>query len=259
MKQNEVRPIEKQLKAFGLGDTDAKIYLLSLQLGPSTVQELAKMNRLNRVTVHSAVERLIEKGFLFESRKGKRRLVVASDPKTLRRLAEAKKAEVERMTEGLEGVVELLEKFQSTDRYFPTVRFYEGTQGFHVMFEETYRAKSDVLVFSYVPIFEKAVGEENLKTYFEKRAKHGIHTKLLFPPSEIAERIHKQRNPYNVEVRLIPKEYSWNAALFVWNDSVALHSLKEGRLTSTIVENKDIANMMRTMHALIWERSQPMI
>ncbi len=251
-KSAEKQKAIESLESFGIGQTDANIYLKALELGPSSVQEIAEATKQNRVTAHSAIERLREKGILKETRRKTRRLIMAADPEILRKLVERKQFELSQMSSGMDQVIEYLQKQQKTDRYFPTVTFYEGVQGFQLMLEETLKAKEEVLVLNYVPVFEKIVGREFLADNILKRAKKQIATKLIFPKCEFANILNDKKWKYNVEVRLTPEEKKWNAALFLWNETVALVSFKEERLTTTFIENKDIAVMMRLMHELIW-------
>ena len=162
------------------------------------------------------------------------------------------------MAKGLKGVVELLQKAQTTSRYFPTVRFYEGTQGFFRMTEETLESKNDLLVFNFIPKFEEVMSPEGLVDYLTRKGKRGVHSKLLFPMSPLSKKMHKNRHIYDNEMRIIPDEYKWNALLFLWDESVALGSYKEGHLTTTIIDNKDIADMLRLMHQLIWKDAKKM-
>ena len=72
-----------QLLQLGLTNRESALYIQSLQAGPSTVQELASQLEENRVTIHSAAQQLLKKGLLFETRKGKKRFIVAEDPEIL--------------------------------------------------------------------------------------------------------------------------------------------------------------------------------
>ena len=253
MKQSEKRRIISQLKTYGLGGTDAELYLASLELGSATVQELARKTGQNRVTTHSAVERLKEKSILTETRKGKRRLIVASDPKILRQLLEQKYLEVERMRSGIDSIVGTLQEFQTKGRYFPSVRFYEGVQGFVQMTEESLESKTDLLLFNYIPTFQKYLGPDKLNDYLVRKGERGIWSKVLFPPGETTDLFYKNMNLYLTHIRIVPEEYVWNSSVFLWDDKAALASYKEGHFTTTIIENKDIAQMLRLMHSLIWE------
>ena len=198
MRDIEKKRLQTRLSSFGLGKTEAEVYLASLELGPATVQELSKLTKQNRVTVHSAVERATGKGFFSESRKGNRRLVVPADPKSLYRLTEKRQQEVDQMKKGIDKMIETLAQVQTSDRHFPTVRFFEGKEGFFTMMNEPFEAKNDVYVFSYIPLFEKAIGEEQLAKYLLTRGKKGIFTRLLFSPGPTAKKIRAQRHHYNV-------------------------------------------------------------
>lgn len=230
----------------------------SLKLGSISVQELAKHLKQNRVTVHSAVENMIEKGLLFETRKGKRRLIVAEEPVSLFRLFQRKENELAAMRPNLEHVVKLLASLQGIEQGVPTVKFYEGTDGFRRMLEETLSARGEVLVFSYVDLFNKLVGPEYLKRYFKRRAAKGIHTRLIFPPCPFADYVIKTGKELQNTVRLLPEKYKWQSGIFSWNDSIALMSYTEQRITCTIIENRDIAHFFRTViFELCWQQAVP--
>jgi hypothetical protein len=51
----------EQLAHIGLHETDAIIYLASLRLGACTISQLTDQTKLNRITIHDSVGRLIEK------------------------------------------------------------------------------------------------------------------------------------------------------------------------------------------------------
>ncbi len=245
--------IQEHLQFFGANARESRIYMQCLQLGPVSVQELSRTMKMNRVTVHSAVEQLIEKGLLFESRKGKRRLIVAEEPMSLLRLLAKKEQELSRVRGGMEHMLKLLISLQSTDQSTPSVKLYEGADGFKKMLEETLSARGELLVFSYVPLFSELVGEKYLLDYFQKRADRGIHTRFLFPPCAFADKVAARAKEYRVQVRTLPKKYVWQSGIFSWNDCLALMSYTERHLTCTIIENRDIAHFYRTiMFELCW-------
>jgi sugar-specific transcriptional regulator TrmB len=242
-----------QLRQFGCSNLEAEIYLQSLQVGPASVQEVSQKLKKNRVTVHSAMRQLVDKGFLFETKKGKKRLLVAEEPIALFRILQKKKNDLDLMETHLDHVVKLLNSVQIVDRGQPTVRMYEGVDGFKKMLEESLTARGEVLVFTYVDIFSEILDPNYLENYFKRRAKKGIHTRLIFPPCKFANRVYKKAKQYNIRVRLLPPELKWASGFFSWNDCVALMSYTEGRLTCTIIENKDIVYFIRKiMFELIW-------
>lgn len=256
--RTDIGRIHEQLRFFGANARESGIYMKCLQLGPSTVQQLASAMRMNRVTVHSAVGEMLEKGLLFETRKGKRRLLVAEEPVSLLRLLAHKEEEVSRVRGSMEHIMRLLTSLQSTDQSVPTVKLYEGAEGFKKMLEETLSARGEILVFSYVPLFSELVGVQYLEDYFRRRASREIHTRLLFPPCDFACKVAARSREYRIQVRTLSPQYSWQAGVFSWNDCLALMSYTERQLTCTIIENRDLAHFFRlVMFELCWSQATP--
>ncbi len=251
--------ISEQLKLLGCNERESTIYLQCLQMGPASVQQIAHKLKQNRVTVHSAVQQQLAKGLLFETRKGKRRLIVAEEPVSLLRLFQRHANEWNTMRGNLEYVVQLLNSLQTIDHSIPTVKLYEEVDGFKRMIEETLQSRGEVLVFTYVDLFSKLIGADYLEDYFWRRAAKGIHTRLIFPPCPFAERVNRKAKEYKIQVRLLPKTYVWQSGIFSWNDCLALMSYTEQKLTCTIIENRDIASFYRTIiFELIWQQAEPL-
>lgn len=255
----DIQRIASLLKQFGCSSRETEIYVHALKIGPSTVQEIAKQLNQNRVTVHSAAEQLIQKGLLFETRKGKKRLIAADDPDSLYRLLQRKENELLVMRTNLNYVTQLLTSIQASDFSRPSIKFYEGVEGFRNLLEETLAAKSECLVFTYVDLFSEMIGPDYLENYFKRRAAKGIHTKLIFPPCTFAERVNKKNKEYKIQIRLMPSEKQWKAGIFSWNNTVAIKSFTEGKITCTLIENADIAHFWQNIiFPLCWAQAKPM-
>ena len=160
-----------------------------------------------------------------------------------------------------QSVAELIEQLgtiQRSDTAVPTVKLYEGTDGFKRMLEETLTAKGEVLVFTYVTLFSRLVGVPYLENYFQRRAAKGINTRLIFPPSTFADRVNKRAVDYRIRIRLLPADMKWSAGIFCWNSCIALMSYTENKLTTTVVENQDIAHFYRNVvFELAWRQGKP--
>ena len=252
--QAENQNIARELSSLGCGPRESAVYIFSLQSGPATVQQIARQIGCNRVTAHDAVEKLIEKGILFETRKGKRRLLVAEPPSVFQQLLQRKRSELDLVEERIGKIITKLEALQATDDSVPAVKFYEEVSGFKKMLEETLSAQGEVLVFTNVELFSQLLDPDYLENYFLRRARRGIHTRLIFPQCAFAERVIKRAIPYKIDVRLVPAKYQWQSGVFAWNDCLALKSFTKGKVTCTIVQNEDIAFFYRNVvFDLLWD------
>ena len=259
MKSIDKQHIIAQLKHFDCNDHETELYMYSLGIGPETIQGLAKGIKRNRTTVYSEVEQLLKKGLLFETRKNKKRYIGAEQPTVLYSLLQQRENELAVLKNNINYAVELLNTIKPTDIGVPTVKLYEGADGFKKMLEETLTAKGEVLVYSYVKLFSELVGPGYLERYFKQRADKGIHTRLIFPPCEFADKVNKKADEYKIQIRLLPDDVDWKAGIFSWNDSIAILSYTESKLTCTIIENKDIAYFYRKMlFELSWSQGKDM-
>ncbi|OGH62105.1 MAG: hypothetical protein A2848_01355 [Candidatus Magasanikbacteria bacterium RIFCSPHIGHO2_01_FULL_50_8] len=245
------------LKHFGCTTRDIKVYLKALSFGPGTIQQYAHSFHENRITVHSAIERLIEKKLMFESRKGKRRIVAAADPTIFQKMLQQEKNEIGNIEPSLAAAVQWLQGIKKIDASTPAVKFYEGITGLKHMLEESLEAKSEVLVFTYVDIFADLLNKKYLENYYERRAKLGIHTRLIFPNAEFGKQIYSRAESFNMKIKFLPGIARWNSGFFLWNDVLAIQSFTEGKVTCTIIQNEDIAHFFRNViFPLCWEGSR---
>lgn len=256
--KTDLNRIVAQLKQFDCNPTEANVYIHCLQAGPASVQEIARKADINRVTAYSAIEQLLKKGLIFETRKGKKRLIVGETPDILYRLLQKRHEELKLMEVNLEYVTKLLNSIEATNKSVPSVKFYEGVDGFKKMLEETLTTKNGVRVFTYVDLFSRLLKPEYLENYFVRRSAKGIYTKLIFPPCDFANRVNKKAKEYKIEVKLLPKELQWKSGFFNWDNKVALMSYTEDKLTCTIIENEDIAYFFRNIiFEIVWKIAQP--
>ena len=94
----------KSLIEIGLSEKEATLYVASLELGSSTVLELAKTSKLKRTTIYSLIDSLIEKGLMIEEFKGFKKVYSPSEPKNLERILDTKKNLLENILPELSSI-----------------------------------------------------------------------------------------------------------------------------------------------------------
>jgi sugar-specific transcriptional regulator TrmB len=100
--------IVKALIQLGIHETDAQLYLVGLQLGASTVIQLATASGINRITAHDSVQRLLHRGLFLETYSGQRRLVYPKHVDALYSLIDQKKAELTQLTHHVDHAISLV-------------------------------------------------------------------------------------------------------------------------------------------------------
>ncbi len=254
----ELARVKAQLGQLECNEREAEIYLQSLSLGASSIQDLARSLKMNRITVHSAAEQLIEKGLLFESRKGKKRLIAATEPEAFRAILQRKRNALRVAEQNLDYTIGLLAKLRPESASKPSIKFYEGLDGFKKMIEETLETAGEILIWQNVGRLTEFVETDYLEDCVRRRSEKGIASRLIFPPGSFAERLQGKAEKYKAKIRLLPVDPLWSAGIFLWDSKVALLSLTAGKHTCTILENQDLAYFFRKIvFGTAWEKAKP--
>ena len=224
---------------------ESDIYLFLLSETSQSIKKIAENLQKNRVTIHSATEMLLEKGLLYETRIGKKRLIGAEDPQSLPKLLERKKAEIEVIEKDIQEALPLFADILNQRKSTPTVKFYAGVDGIKKMLEETLQTKTMVYVYSYAQRLAETVGESYLDGYFRRRATKNIYSQLLLQRGEFTFQQNKKAKEYKIEMKFLPEEYEWKAGIFSWDDKLALISYDEKKPHCSIIQSVAIADFFQ--------------
>lgn len=247
------------LKRFGCNRNESLTYIEALVSGTTSVQELSRKLKQNRVSVHYSVQQLIEKGFLFEIRKGKKRFIAAENPDIMLKIIGERHTELQSLKTDVSYIAELLNSIPVIKHEITVVKLYEEVEGFKKMLDESLQAKNEIVVFSNTPVFSEILGEKYYEKYFAKRAALGIHARIIYSPCAFADKISAQKVQYNIEVRILPKNQGSEAGFYLWDNTLVIESVKENKISCTMIENKDIAHLFReNIFNHFWEEAKPL-
>jgi len=247
------------LKRFDCNNREAATYIACLQMGMASVQEIAHHLNTNRITVHSTIEQLIKKGLLFETKKGKKRFIVAESPDVLTRILQSKMNELKLVEQDLSYVTKLLNSMQAQDRDFYNVRFYEGASGLKKIMEEVLNTKNDICVFTCAE-FVPGISLNYLKDFYKRLADQGVHSKILCSQGNFANEFKNLQMKYKLQMRLLALPQECKASFYLWDNNIALASLMDNKVVCTIIQNKDIAFFFRhIIFESTWNSAQPLV
>lgn len=236
--------IKQVLGQLGLNDRHATIYLACLEIGSASIQKISAKSGFARSTCEAVLKSLREKGFVTAFQKKRTRYFSPEDPKKIVALAREKVSLLE----------EALPQFSA--RYFkgdilPTVRLYQGETGIKGILQEILLEAKELISFGSIEDIYAALGDSFPK-FTAERVKKGIRTKVILRDSPFAKERQRLGPKQLREVRLVPETYQYSSVAFIWNNKVALCSLKEG-VIALVVESNELANIQRAMFNFIWE------
>ena len=245
--------LTQELIQLGLTSKEAKIYLSALELGYETVQNIAKKANINRPTAYVVLSSLQKKGIVSTFQKGKKKYFVAESPDKLINLLQKQRQDIKQKEQDFSKLLPEFKALYNLSKEKPTVRFFEGKEGLQAMREEFLKTTDKKIeAFYCIDDLQKVFTEKENNEFTERRTKKKIKTMAIY--TSIKGPIMRPRALG--KRRFIPfNKFPVTADITIYNDKVAIASLK-GKLSGVIIENKEIANTMRSLFYLAWQAAK---
>ncbi|MCI0619464.1 BlaI/MecI/CopY family transcriptional regulator [Candidatus Wolfebacteria bacterium] len=234
------------IKALGLSDMEAEVYLAALELGEGTMQALAKKSGVNRSTIYTFIDELKERGFITETKRGKRRLYVATNPERLVQMQKVRTGELER------ALPELL-AIHNSARNKPRVTFYEGVEGIKEIHADMLTAEQEIQAYEDLEGLKNNLPASFFEQFPKERMRRGILYRSISRDSETARVFVKNNIGFLRETKLIITE-PLNIEVSIYGDKVALMSLTSNPPFGVLIQDKNIAQVQRIMWQELWNR-----
>lgn len=240
----------RTLKEVGLSANEANVYLTLLTLGPNPVSTIAKKADLNRSSCYTILDRLMQKGFVHQSNKHNVTYFSSVDPKLMLNQLTSRKHDLEDRIENLRRSIGRFEKIKCDYPQKPTVLFYEGEAAIQNIMEDTLNAKEDVRAYASLQELTNLL-PNYFPGYYKRRTQKGIFIKAIYPTSELSYK-HKLRDPMENRVsRLIPPEFNFHLDILIYDNKVAITSLKDK--FGLLIKSRSMANAQKKIFDIIWE------
>lgn len=241
--------IPDHLKELNLTKSESKVYLYLLEQGLSTPPQIARGTGIARTNCYNILTSLKDGGLIEEQEKGKRRAYIASDPEALLRAIQKKKEAVERLLPDLRALY-------TVQKNKPKIRFFEGFEQVKEIYWQATNTDKLLALGSTKQLTEK---DAAFFLSWEKKMKENqvvLQDLVTNPSQKVGNLETKQILKGLYDFRLLPEKYSdFPTDILVWNDNIALITLKEP-IFGTVITNDLLAQTFRYIFEMVWEGTQ---
>lgn len=245
--------LTKVLELIGLKGDEAKLYLACLKLGTQNLSLLAKETKLSKSDSITALEHLLDRGFVSKYTNRSDFFTAESPGILLKILEDAGEVEASKL-EIFSKTLPAFESYIDPNYTKPEIAYYEGKEGIIAAYEDTLTSKTDILALASIDDTESTF-PRYVPRYYQRRKAAGILIRAIFPDSKMAKERQKADEKELRISRLIPKEqYSFTFEINIYDDKVAFFSLKEK--VAIIIKNSEVASSMRSMFELCWKMAE---
>ena len=239
------------LKRLNFSSKDIDVYLAALKLGSASFAELAKFAGTKRPTTYEILEKLKEKGLVSFSRKKGKKIFTAEDPEKILRIIEQEKEEVLKKEKEMISALPKLKALTKKDTTVPLVKYYEGKEGIWNIVEDLVESKDESWIIATGKIYDVLGLKRFFKNITQRRRQLGTKLSIIADhhPGNIKG---YKANEYFREYRFMPETIDLNAAVYVYDNKVALIFFKEP-LNGIIIENEELFSVFKFMFNSLWK------
>lgn len=238
------------LEGIGLHENEALVYLSALELGPSSIWDIAKKSAIKRPTCYVLMDNLIFKGYANTSFDGKRNIYSVSSPKQLL-------SAVNRRQEKLQKTLTQLEGLASKSPSKPNIRLYEGREGVMEIYNLTLDLAKDEEILIYGTASIATSYQDFIAQYLKDRVKKKIRVKAILPDTEENRKVLVRDKQELRETKFLPSEkYKQKTEINIFVDSIAYIAHSEKEPFATVIENSTLAKEEKDRFNLLWEMAK---
>ena len=233
------------LRSIAFLESETKVYLVSIGLGPATAQTLVRRSGLSRPATNAAIDSLMSKGLMTSHRQGKRSLYSAESGARLLAYAESQSRAFGTKLKELSESLEDLEMLRKGER--PTVKFFEGIEGLKAILLDIARSDaSSTEEIANMDAIRKVLSETEIAPVQGILAKRKTKGRALLLGTV------KKVRP-GVEAKSLPsKEFGFYGDIVIYGDKVAMVTFKD-KVVGAVIENGILADTLKALFALAWK------
>lgn len=231
------------LQEVGLSKNESKVYLILLELGLSTANQISAKSKVYRRNVYDSLEKLIEKGLVSEILYSKRRYFKAVHPSRLKDILIEKEKGIDTI---LPDLVSKFETIKTTEE----THIFKGINGLKTVLSDILRERKTLYLLGakgkwwdprlkyFLPHFEK------------KRLELGIKYKSIF---DFETKGHPATKLRLQKYKFLPKEFSSPTHIWIYSDKVITLYWGEEPL-AIMIKSKKITQGFKKYFQFIWDR-----
>ena len=254
--------VEAFLRNLGLNETEIKVYFYLMTHGEAIASIVAKRLDLKRTAVYATLESLEQKEMITSFVKNDVTHFDAVEPDDIVSLCEQKVNEMNRLAKKASALKGELSKLRQKGK-MPTlevrgkVKYYQGLEAVTDLIDETLeRPEKEQLCFGLNTYHAQLAGDD-WQDYTAKRVKKGMSVRSVQPDSPEAVEYQARDKKELRETRLVPySKFPDGCEINIIGDMIAMFTTKGAEPMGMKMHNKYMAQAMRSLFELAWERSR---
>jgi sugar-specific transcriptional regulator TrmB len=234
------------LQQLGLSEKQAKIYLACLELGETSIKEIAQKSGIKRTTIYDLIDDMVNAGYIRTTKKGKKVRYIATEPEDLKIIMKQREAL-------LREIIPELTLINNVSRNKPKIWFYEGIEGIKKVYEDLLKFPNTEVCGWGSEDSTTLLGTDYCNDYVKRRTAKKIKLKIIYPLTEITKYYKENdKSQYRQSRTVDPKKFAFRIEINIYNNRVLMVSAKDQM--AVIIESEPIAETWKNIFKMCWEK-----
>ena len=241
--------LQAVLEKIGFHPYEASLYLAALELGESTVSELAHKSDMPRTSVQEVLGNMQKKGLVTSYSKQAHKYWAAEHPDKI--LAAYRENE-----EAFRSVLPQLQKLtgEATDK--PGVKVYSGVREIKLIMDDIIETKHHIQALVSWDDWIQFFGEEYIKDFIKRRYSHFLQIKIITPRTKMAVDLKKTDMQELRQTKFLPDSVNIQRLTnFIYGNKIAIISLNKKEPTGIVIEDPDVVVGNQLYFGHLWNHS----
>lgn len=223
---------------------------------------IGKRLNIKRVTAYASLESLEKKNLVTPFKKNNVTYFEAVPPLKLVQLCKEKVQQDILLQKEAEGILNELQKLEEKQtmpiiEVKGKIKYYQGIEAVKGLINETLEEGSKEQLCFGLNEYHTDQKADDWGKYTKKRVGVGMHVKSIQPDTKAAQEYKKRDKDELRDTYLVPhKKFPANCELNIIGDMIALFTVHNDEPTGTKIYNKDMAQVLRSLFELAWERAE---
>ncbi len=251
VQENKIR---KALYKLGFKHKEILVYLAVLSNNESSILSITQETKISRGTVYDIVEKLKIKGFLIETKCGKKRKIIAENPTSkFYSVLDEKFKELNAKKRVTDELLENIKTLGVLKSYKPELKIYKGEKGFRQIWDDIFLSKKKQwLGIARIETFVEFGGEEYLNELQQRKKKLGFSSRAINENSALARKLQSEDDAYNRHTKIAPSEFKFDTTEIIYGNKIAMFSTKIENIV-IVIESKDFSKAHRVYFEMMWK------
>jgi sugar-specific transcriptional regulator TrmB len=242
---------KETLENLGLSPNEAVIYESLIFLGRASISQISRKGNIHRRNIYDAINRLLEKGLVFQIFQKGENIYEAVNPEKLSEIIKEKEKDLNKILPGLSSLY-------NTQPIDEVAFIYKGLEGFKNYMRDMARVGEITYFIGAKGLwFTPEVPKHFLTNFKREMAKNKVRYYTIFDPV-VAEKKPEYIEKVGGKHKILPKKYSTSGVCDIFGDYVVTFTnVKVGDFgedgTIFVMKNKELAQNYKTWFKFMWD------